>query len=306
MERKISFADLQKAVDEAYENFKSEKAGTVDPRLTEVKPDTFGISVVLTDGRSVNKADVDTLFPLAQVAKVPLSVVLLTQNSPAELVKKSGKCACKGVRKEKPQIPFSPHGIRAVSAVVPQGDPEGKYGVILNTLLALTSGEPVLNDKLFQTLQAQAASDDVVNKLAAADYTLYDDAKLSVDTYLKLMSLQLSAKQLATLGATIAADGRNPLTGEYAFDGSIAAAVVTLMAESGHCKRPIMMRTGLPGKGGFSGDYLAVLPGFGAIAVYSPEVDGYGKSVKGLQAIEYIANKLGLNVFASARVEVEK
>ncbi len=306
MERKISFADLQKAVDEAYENFKSEKAGTVDPRLTEVKPDTFGISVMLTDGRSVNKADADTLFPLTQVAKVPLSVVLLTQNSPSELVKKSGKCACKGARKEKPQVPFSPHGIRAVSAVVPQGDPEGKYGVILNSLLALTSGEPVLNDKLFQTLKAQAVSDDVVNKLAQADYTLYDDAQLSVDTYLKLMSLQLSAKQLATLGATIAADGRNPLTGEYAFDGSIAASVVALMAESGHCKRSIMMRTGLPGKGGFSGAYLAVLPGFGAIAVYSPEVDEFGKSVKGLQTIEYIANKLGLNVFASARVEVEK
>lgn len=306
MERKISFADLQKAVDEAYENFKAGKNGTVDPRLTDVKADAFGISVMLTDGRSVNKADVDILFPLTQVAKVPLSVVLLTQNSPAELVKKSGKCACKGARKEKPQIPFSAHGIRAVSAVVPQGDPEGKYGIILNTLLALTSGEPVLNDSLYQTLKTQADSDGVVAKLTAADYTLYDDAKLSVDTYLKLMSLQLSAKQLATMGATIAADGRNPINGEYAFDGSIAASVVTLMAVSGHCKRPVMMRTGLPAKGGFSGAYLAVLPGFGAIAVYSPEVDEYGKSVKGLQVIEYIANKLGLNVFASARVEVEK
>lgn len=306
MERKISFADLQKAVDEAYENFKSVKEGTADDRIPGVKPDTLGISVMLTDGRSVNKADADTLFPLTQVAEVPLSVVLLTQNSADALLKKSGKCSCSGKKKEKPQISFSPHGIRAVSAVVPQGDPEGKYGIILNTLLALTSGEPVLNDDLFKTLKEQAQSEDVVNKLAAVDYTLFDDAALSVNVYLKLLSLQLSAKQLATLGATIAADGRNPLTGEYAFDGSIAANVVGLMADNCRCKGAVLLRTGLPGKYGFSGGCLAVMPGFGAIAVYSPELDCAGRSLKGIDVIEYIATKLGLNVFASARVEVEK
>lgn len=306
MERKISFADVQKAVDEAYENFKSVKDGAADPRIAGVKADTLGISVMLTDGRSVNKADADTLFPLTQVAKVPLSVVLLTQNSADELLKKSGKCACPGKKKEKPQVSFSPHGIRAVSAVVPQGDPEGKYGIILNTLLALTSGEPVLNDNLFKALKDQAAEDDTVNKLAAADYTLYDDAALSLNIYLKLMSLQLSTKQLATMGATIAADGRNPLTGEYAFDGSIAANVVGLMANNCRCKGAVLLRTGLPGKYGFAGDCLAVLPGFGAIAVYSPELDCAGRSLKGIEVIEYIAKKLGLNVFASARVEVEK
>ena len=66
------------------------------------------------------------------------------------------------------------------------------------------------------------------------------------------------------------------------------------------------MRTGLPGKASFAGGVLAILPGFGAIAAYAPEVDENGLSEKAAGAVQYIANKLGLNVYASARVEVEK
>lgn len=311
MERKISLADVQKAVEEAYEQFKSEKEGTIDPRVAaESKAGTFGISVVLTDGRFVDKGDADTLFALGPIAKVPVSAVLLSQNTPDELVKKA--CCCKGHcgcndGKDKPELPFGRHGLRAVSAVVPQGDPEGKMAVISDMIVGLTGSEPAFSDALYENYKAQTASLDVVGKLAECGYKLYDDAAQSVDEYSRLLSMKMSAKQVATMGATVAADGRNPYSGEYAFDGKIAQSVITLMATRGkHFIKKWLMRTGLPAKKSFSGAILAVLPGFGAIAAYAPEVDDKGVSVKGAQAIEYIANKLGLNVFASARVEVAK
>ncbi len=304
MERKISLSDLKKAVDEAYELFKSDREGAVDSRLDGVDADAFGISVALTDGRTVDKADTDTLFAMGSIAKVPLSAVLLSQNKPEELVKKSGTCQCH--RKAKPEIPFSAHGIRAVSAVVPAGDPEGKYDVVSDMIIGM-AGEPTLNDSLYQTFQTEAATAGVVDKIAESGYYLYDDAAASVKAYTKLMSLQFNTKQLANMGATIAADGRNPRTGIYAFDGKNAAAIVTLMAagKMKHCRRGWLMRTGLPARASFAGGILAVLPGFGAIAVYAPRLDERGLSVKGAKAIEYIATKLGLNVFASARVVVE-
>lgn len=303
MERKISFADVQQAVDGAYEQFKSLKEGTADPRIKPEKENAFGISVVLTDGRRVDKADTDMGAALGNIAKVPVSVVLMSQNTPEEMVKRNGTCTCQ--QSPKPTIPFSLHGIKAVSAVAPQNDPEGKYGIILETLLNMTQGEPELDDALFETLQAQAASDKTVDKIDETGYKLFDDTALSVRTWLKLSSLRMTTAQLATLGATIAADGRNPISGTYAFDGANAAAVTTLMAASGKGKRRRLMLTGLPCTSSFSGAYLAVMPGFGAIAVYSPELDDKGNSVKGLEALEYIAKKLGLNVFASARVSVE-
>ena len=79
MERKISFSELQKAVDEAYEQFKSDKEGAIDSRNIGAEVGKFGISVMLTDGRTIDKADVDVLFPLGAIAKLPVSAVLFSQ-----------------------------------------------------------------------------------------------------------------------------------------------------------------------------------------------------------------------------------
>lgn len=308
MERKISFDDLKKAVDEAYELNKSISGGASDPRVPAVKANTFGISVMLTDGRTVDKADTDIPAALGNIARVPVSVALFSQTSPDKLlanVRCGCGCGCKDVKGLKHKVPFSLKTLRAISAVEPHNDPEGKYGIIYNQLASMTTGEALLSDALLETLKAQADSSKALDKIAEAGFALYDDPAISLNAYLRLEALQLTTKQLAALGATIAADGRNPLTGEYAFDGTLATPVVTLMATGKH-KRPWLMTVGLPVAKSFSGALLAVLPGFGAIAVYSPEVDERGLSVKGAKAIAHIAKKLGLNVFASARVSVDK
>lgn len=308
MERKISFSELQKAVDEAYEQFKSDKEGAIDSRNIGAEVGKFGISVMLTDGRTIDKADVDVLFPLGAIAKLPVSAVLFSQNSKDEVVKKSGSCACHAKKeKEKVELPFGRHGLRAVSAIEPSNDPEGKYDIISSMIANMTGGAAgVLNDKIYQQYKAEVASDNVADKLAQAGYYLYDQAATAIEVYTKLLSLQLTTKQLAAMGATVAADGRNPITGQYAFDGANSQSIVALMATRGkHFIKPWMVKTGMPVKKGFGGGMVAVLPGFGAIAAFAPEVDQRGVSVKAANAIAYIANKLGLSVYASARVSVE-
>ena len=46
----------------------------------------------------------------------------------------------------------------------------------------------------------------------------------------------------------------------------------------------------------------AKLPGKGAIAVFSPRLDEAGNSVKAQRVIEYVAQKLDLNVFSPRSV----
>lgn len=307
MERKISFSDVQQAVEEAYEQFKGLKDGAIDPRNIGAEAGKFGISVMLTDGRTVDKADTDILFPLGAIAKLPVSAILLSQNSPEELVKKSGRCCChKKHDKPKEKMPLGRHGVRAISAIVPQNDPEGKYAVITDMLVGLAGSAAVINDQIYENYKSQIAQSGMLDKLAESGYKLYDEASIAVNTYAKLRSLTMSTKQLAQMGATVAADGRNPKSGEYAFDGKIAANVVAMMCTSAkHFIKPWLVLTGLPARKSFGGGILAILPGFGAIAAYSPELCENGVSVKAAKAIEYIAQKLGLNVFASARVEVE-
>lgn len=315
MERKISYQDVEKALNNAYEKYKDNNDGNVDPRLSGDE-DSFGIAVVLADGRTLTAGDTKATAPLGRIARVPLSVELLSQYTPEELAKKSkGGCCCGDKSKEqkpcpatKPKIAFGAHSVRAVSAVAPQGDHDGKYQVLLDRLIALTDGEPKFDDELYKLLSEEALSMKMAEVLKDADYMLYDDAAICLDVYARLMALRLNTEQLAVLGATIAADGRNPRSGVYAFDGAVAANVVGLMASRklGHKGRKAwMMRTGLPAAASFGGTVVAVLPGFGAIAARSPRLCDNGVSIRAARAIADFAATLQLNVYASARVSVE-
>lgn len=311
MERKISLTDLQKTVDNAYEQFKSLKEGEIDSRVKNVDPKSFGIAVVLTDGTVIKKADADVKFALGDIAKVPVATVLATQNTAEEIVKKSGTCCCCAGNKEARglKLPINKHALRAVSAIEPAGDNDGKYDLILNTIIDMIGDAPVFNDDLYKTLSKECEDAKVEDELAKVQYELYDETQIAINVYNKLRSLEVSAEQLATLGATIAADGVNPKNNQVVFDGSKAATIVTLMATVGNKRRgrADLMKIGLPVRHSFAGGILAVLPGFGAIAAYSPELcENCHESARAKKAVRYIANELGLNIFASARVTVEK
>lgn len=308
MERKISFNDVTKAVEEAFEQFKSDKEGTVDPRIQDdSKPDAFGISVTLADGRTFDKGDTTIQVPLGPVAKLPLSLALMSQNRGDELFNKSCCCGCKKGTRPDIELPFGKHGLRTVSAIVPQGDPDGKFKVITDMVYALTASERGFSDSLYNYYTSTIKANNIVENLTNAGARLYDDVAQSLDVYARVLSLKLSVSQMSVMGATVAADGRNPVNGEYAFDGKYAAPAVAMMASHGkHFIKRWIVKTGMPAKKSFTGAMLTVLPGFGAIAAYSPEINERDVPVKAAKAIAYIAEKLGLNVFASARVCVDK
>ncbi len=305
MERKISLSDLRKAVDEAYEANKSLKEGEVDSRNACADVKAFGISVMLPDGTLINKGDTDVKSPLGSISKVALSTVLFSQNSPMELIKKSGQCPCKKVPEQPKGLSFSAHGIRAFSAIEPVGDPESKWNIYENRMIDLMGSAPELCDKIYQALQKEATDTKLIDTLAADGYYLYDDASLSANLYLKALAMTASTQQLATMGATIAADGVNPVTGKTVFDGAITQNVVALMAAKGPHKMhaPWLVASGIPAKSSYGGAILGIIPGVMAIAAYAPELNPAGVSVKAAKAIIDVMQKLDISIFASAQVK---
>lgn len=309
MERTIALSDLMGAVHEAYEKFKSEKQENVSDKLNGVNVKDFGIAVVLSDGTVIKKGDADVKFPMGSIAKVPLIELLLSQYGVDELIKKSGKCPnCCCNKAEKPQLPISRHGIRATSAVQPEGDLESKWNLIVNNMIDLMGSAPELNDKLYKEMMRVNAEQSVVDTLAKAGYTLYDDAELAVDLYTRQEAMEATATQLATMAATIAADGVNPTTGKIVFDGELASKVTGSMAGHGphRANKTWLVSAGLPVKSGFGGGIVGVFPGVMGIAAYAPGLSETGYSVKAAEALKYIMNKLDISVFQSASLRIDK
>jgi glutaminase len=56
-------------------------------------------------------------------------------------------------------------------------------------------------------------------------------------------------------------------------------------------------RVGLPAKSGVGGGILAVAPGRGAVAVWSPGLNAAGNSHLGVLALERLARRTGWSVF---------
>lgn len=306
MTRTLTLSDVQKAVEAAYAKHRHSESGTIDARVANIcRSGQFAISVTLADGRHIDVGDSDAKFPIGGIVNLPVSLVLLAHQGCKEKSGKACKCECNCGCKEKSDstLPFCHHSLRAISAIVPQGDPEGKFGIINDMVANMSAIVPEMDEELYKYYHDMSA--DAVKLLADSGETLYDDAEQTVDIYSRLISLEIDTRHLAIMGGTLAADGKNPATGEYIFAGNIAAPAVAFMTTHGkHFIRHWMLRTGLPARKNFAGAILAVMPGFGAIAAYAPEVDEHGCSIKAAKAIEMIAHTLGLNIFASSRVEV--
>ena len=126
------------------------------------------------------------------------------------------------------------------------------------------------------------------------------DPMLATDIYTEQCSVDVNARDLATMAATLANGGKNPVTGKSVMKAENVPGVLAVMATAGlyDDSGKWLYRTGLPGKSGVGGGIIAVSPGKFGIAVVSPPLDEAGNSVRAQKAITDISNSLGGNPYA--------
>ena len=133
---------------------------------------------------------------------------------------------------------------------------------------------------------------------------IYADPFESVDIYTKQCSVGVNAVQLARMGATLANNGVNPLTGEQVIKREDIPYILSTMTMAGlyDGSGGWAWHVGLPAKSGVGGGIVAVVPGKGAIAVFAPPLDEAGNSVKAQEVIDYVAQKLSYNLYSPSSV----
>jgi glutaminase len=175
---------------------------------------------------------------------------------------------------------------------------------IWNKILSFYSdfaGRPLaVNKEVFDSEAATNQRNQAIAMLMFAYGHIKANPLQACDIYTEQCSVGVNAKDLATMAATLANGGKNPVTGKTCVSPANVPEILAVMATAGlyDDSGKWLYHTGLPGKSGVGGGLIAVSPGKFGIAVVSPPLDGAGNSVKAQKVIADISNALGGNPYA--------
>jgi glutaminase len=192
-------------------------------------------------------------------------------------------------------------GAIATTSLAPGKTAEDKWRFIHDGLSAFAGRKLPLNEEVYASATATNFRNRSIARLLQSYDRIYCDAAQATDLYTRQCSLNVSAKDLAVMGATLADGGVNPMTRQRVVDAEICHYALTAMVTAGlyETSGDWLYDIGLPGKSGIGGGIVAVSPGKGGFGTFAPPLDAAGNSVKGQLAAKFLSQRLGMDLFVS-------
>ena len=309
-------AQVETVVREAYDKFKSDTSGkNADyiPFLAQVDSKMFGVAIVTTDNQVISMGEVNYKFSIQSISKVYTLALAMEELGPERVFERVGSEPTGRAFNSPVAVvdmpthtanPYVNAGAIATTSLISAKTADEKWNKIL-AFYGKAAGEPLaLIDEVYKSEAATNTGNKALSMLLAKYERIYADPFESVDVYTKQCSVGVNVIQLARMGATLANNGVNPVTGERVMKAENIPYILSTMVMAGlyDGSGGWAWKVGLPAKSGVGGGIVAVVPGKGAIAVFSPRLDEAGNSVKAQRVIEYVAQKLDLNVFSPRSV----
>jgi len=300
-------------VTEAYEQFKTNTEGKnsgVYPALARVPSELFGICVVGTDGDFFSVGDALHEFTIMSVSK-PFVFALVCEALGHETMREKVGVNATGLAfnslaaieqgGEGRTNPMVNAGAIATTSLVPGATLDAKWKFIHEGLSRFAGRTLPLNDEVYASASETNFRNQSIARLLQSFGRIYMDPAEATDLYTKQCSLNVSAKDLAVMGATLADGGVNPLTKERVVDASVCHYALAVMLTAGlyETSGDWMYEIGLPGKSGIGGGIVTVSPGKGGLGTFAPPLDQAGNSVKGQLVAKFLSQQLGLDLLVS-------
>lgn len=305
--------DVRRLVTEAYELYRDVEEGAVAdyiPVLADASPDLFGIAVVGPRGRSFEIGDVTVPFSIQSVSK-PFVFALVCDTIGYEEARLRLGVNATGfpfnslmaveLNTARTMNPLVNAGAIATTSLAPGDTAEDKWEAIRSRLSAFAGRDLGVDEEVYASESATNLRNQGIAHLLKSYERLYFDPDEATDVYTRQCSIDVTVHDLAVMGATLSNGGVNPVTGETVIGPGVCRRVLAVMASAGlyELSGDWLYQIGMPGKSGVSGGIVTVSPGKGGLATYSPPLDAAGNSVRGQLATKYLAERLGLNLFAS-------
>lgn len=302
---------LSEAVRQAYQDYHQEKGGknaSYIPYLAGVPSQLCALALMTVDGEVYASGDSDYGFAIESISKVATLALALEDKGSETIRQKIGdsptglpfnSVMALQLHQDKPLSPLVNAGAIATTSIIDAKDKEERWARILDFQQQMASERVLLSDEVNESEQATNFHNRAIAWLLYSAEYMFCDPMEACEVYTRQCSTLINTVDLATMAATLANAGKNPVSQKQVIKPqNVPHILAEMMMEGLYEKSGDWAYTvGLPSKSGVGGGIMAVVPNVMGIAAFSPPLDSAGNSVRGQKMVHELAHTLGLNLF---------
>ena len=303
---------VEKALEIAQPQTGRGHVATYIPELGKADPNSLGICVYTRDGEKISVGDTSKRFSIQSISKIISLAIALEVYGPDVVfenvgMEPSGDAFNSLLKLENadgtPYNPLINAGALVISSYMVQ---MYTFEEVLEHVRRLCMDPGIVLDiKVCHSEMSNISRNRAITYLLDSKGVLHADVEKTLDFYVKMCSLSITAESLANLGLILASNGLNPVTGERMLKEETVRIVKTIMLTCGMYdgSGEFAVRVGIPTKSGVGGGLIAVVDGEVGIGIYGPALDEKGNSVAGIAMLEYISKEMGYHIFGSRKIQ---
>jgi len=303
-------SEFEGALERAWTSQKDIHAGSVAdyiPELGKADPDHFGLAIATVNGRIYTSGDAEVPFTIQSISKAFAYCLALEVAGPELVasrvgVEPSGDPFNAIVFDPATNRPFNPMvnaGAIAVAGILHEHLGAGAFEFMMERFSCAAERPLDLNEAVYRSEAETGHRNRAIAHLLLANEALQVAPDDALDLYFRQCSINVTALDLARMGATFANMGMSITSRKPAFDIFAVRSTLAVMFTcgmydyAGHWAYDV----GVPAKSGVGGGIVGVVNRQLGIASYSPRLDQKGNSVRGVGAFQVLTDHFGLHAF---------
>lgn len=307
---KAAASPLRETLQQLHEAHRTVDEGAVAdyiPELAKSNPDWFGVSLVTTDGQTIDVGDHNQSFTIQSISKPFVFGLALEDWGREHVLSKIGvqpigEAFNSITLDQSSNRPFNPMinaGAIAAADLVKGKDFPERVSRMVDMFSRYCGRKVFVDNSVFASERATGHRNRAIAHLMLNFGMITERLEETLELYFQQCSILVTAHDLAVMGATLANGGVNPITGETAIQPEFVKDLLSVMHTCGmyDYAGEWAYRIGIPAKSGVGGGVVAVVPGKLGIGTFSPRLDSKGNSVRGIRLCRDLTEKFHLHIF---------
>jgi glutaminase len=276
------------------------------PDLIKVDPNIYAISVCNIKGEVMNFGDYRTEVGIESASKVFTLALALNMYSIKKLISHIGDTdekrefnSIKDVVEIKNHTinSFVNAGAMATTSLLydktksHDDNEKAMNKIILKNMEDFAGRTLKVNEHLYLSEYRTSHHNELLIDKLVSYNRFYGDPQTVLKSYTKQCSVMVTSKDIAVMAATLANNGKNPITHKKLINEEKVEYIIDHMAEHGLYNESTKWweKTHFPAKSGVGGVIMIVIPGIMGIGIVSPPLNKYGNSFKGVETGKLLA-----------------